>query len=131
MKFSLAPPNHIGGSDGGGGGGDRNFFSGKYPVFYQNQNVEVKLHFKCDSEIIDGIRVFLAKIRAIFFNFQKRAGEASSSLPTSCVPAFSYLLRKSSILKNSFSNLFLVKSTKTVIPSLDGDVTFFSLLSVN
>ena len=58
MKFSLAPPNHIGGSDGGGGGGDRNFFSGKYPVFYQNQNVEVKLHFKCDSEIIDGIRVF-------------------------------------------------------------------------
>ena len=33
----------------------KNFFSGKYAVFYQNQNVKVKLHFKCDSEIIDGL----------------------------------------------------------------------------
>ena len=33
----------------------KNFFSGKYPVFYQTQIVKVKLHFKCDSEIIDGL----------------------------------------------------------------------------
>ena len=93
-------------------------------------------HFKCDSEIIDGLsQSIFSQNQGTFFSFQTRAGEASSSLPTSCVPAFSYLLRESSILKNSFSNLFLVKSTKTVIPSLDGDVTIsflsFQLNSTN
>ena len=80
----------------------KNFFSGKYPIFYQNQNVKVKLHFKCDSEIIDGLsQSIFSQNQGTFFSFQTRAGEASSSLPTSCVPAFSYLLHESSFLKNN------------------------------